>query len=95
MNISRVELLKVIEQYENEKLEFKKCENELPKSFWETYSAFCNTEGGLVLLGISEENGKNIISGVKNSQKVISNLWNQLANSNKVSLNYSRRRVKI
>ncbi len=87
MEISSAKLLKLVKQSENFKLEFKKCGNELPKSFWETYSAFCNTDGGLVILGIAEENGENVIKGVKNSQKIITDLWNQLSNKNKVSYN--------
>ncbi len=87
MNISRAELQKLINQSENSKLEFKKCDSELPKSFWETYSAFCNTAGGIVVLGVTEKNGANTVSGVKNSQKIITNLWNQLSNKNKVNYN--------
>lgn len=36
-------------------LECKAAENALPKSVWETYSSFCNTEGGVILLGIKED----------------------------------------
>lgn len=28
---------------------------ELPKDFWPTYSAFANSEGGLVVLGVREK----------------------------------------
>ena len=38
-------------------LECKRAKNEVPKSVWETYSAFANTVGGVILLGI-EENRK-------------------------------------
>jgi predicted HTH transcriptional regulator len=30
---------------ENSEIEFKESKNKLPKSLWETYSAFCNTKG--------------------------------------------------
>ena len=35
-------------------LECKKAENNLPKSVWETYSSFANTNGGTILFGIEE-----------------------------------------
>jgi len=42
--------------FEGVDLEYKKAENSLPKSFWETYSAFANTNGGKIILGIDEKN---------------------------------------
>ncbi|EAD3300885.1 TPA: ATP-binding protein, partial [Listeria monocytogenes] len=39
---------------ENSNLEYKESKNSLPKDFWKTYSAFANTKGGLVVLGVSE-----------------------------------------
>jgi predicted HTH transcriptional regulator len=35
-------------------LECKKAKSEVPKELWNTYSAFANTIGGLILLGIEE-----------------------------------------
>ena len=37
--------------------EVKECAQGLSKDIWETVSAFANTEGGLILLGLSEKNG--------------------------------------
>ena len=65
-------------------IELKKA-NELPSAFWESYSAFCNTSGGWIILGVSEFSSKNEIVGVGNPEKVMLDLWNQLSNRNKAS----------
>lgn len=68
-------------------VEFKKATNAVPKSFWETYSSFSNTKGGLIILGVEEGNPENIVSGVNNPEKILTDLWNQLSNQNKVNYN--------
>lgn len=69
---------------EGYQIEFKES-RDLPKSFWETYSSFSNTEGGLVFLGVKESKEGNIIYGINNPDRVITNLWNEVSNKNKVS----------
>ena len=66
-------------------IEFKKAENDVPKDFWPTYSAFANTAGGRIFLGVEEGQPKNIIRGVNHPNKLVSDLFNLLANKNKVS----------
>lgn len=76
-------------------LECKTAKNALPKSVWETYSSFCNTEGGVVLLGIEENleeidrNKRFSVSGVKNPAKMIKEFWDTI-NSDKVNVNLLR-----
>ncbi len=77
-----------LNKIENETLEFKLCENKLGNSFWETYSAFANTNGGTIVLGIEEANSKvkNII-GVNNPEKIKLDIINLSNSKSKVSYN--------
>lgn len=70
--------------HEKSSIELKKA-SELPKSFWETYSSFSNTHGGMIILGVDEKYPNNEILGVGNVEKTLTNLWNQLSNPSKVS----------
>ena len=60
---------------------------QLPEDFWPTYSAFANTRGGLVLLGIREEDGNFSVNGIQRIDKVRQDLFNGLNNPQKASNN--------
>lgn len=82
------EISLLIQQGENAYLEAKKAEKGIPASIWESYSAFCNTDGGVLLLGVSERADKQLyISGVDDSGKMIQSFWNQINNRQKVNEN--------
>ena len=59
----------------------------VPDDFWSTYSAFANTNGGVVLLGLRERNGKFELAGIPNIVKVRKELFDGLNNRQKVSAN--------
>lgn len=60
---------------ENKNVELKRAKNDLPKSFWDTYSSFLNTDGGVVVLGVSEGKFGTEITGVENINKILSDLY--------------------
>lgn len=59
----------------------------LPDDFWPTYSAMANTDGGLVFLGMRERQGRFEPVGIENVAKVRTELFNNLNNRQKVSIN--------
>jgi ATP-dependent DNA helicase RecG len=67
--------------------EFKSARGGLPGSFWETYSAMANTQGGTIIFGVAEEAGGLVWEGVPDAAQLRTVLWNQLNDRNKVSRN--------
>lgn len=67
--------------------EYKLAEGGLPNDLWETYSAFANTVGGVIILGIKEQNHDFFVEGIKNPSTMIDDFWNTITNKEKVSQN--------
>ena len=78
-----------IEQYrENNRIEAKKALGGLPRSIWETYSAFANTYGGIILLGVEELADKSFHTvDLPDPEKLIREFWDIVNNPNKTSVN--------
>ncbi|MCL2151386.1 MAG: putative DNA binding domain-containing protein [Oscillospiraceae bacterium] len=73
---------------DNNRLEAKRATGGLPQSIWETYSAFANTDGGFILLGVEENPDKTLnVLNIENPEKLVSDFWNTINNSNKVNVN--------
>lgn len=67
-------------------LEFKSGKGGLPKEFWPTYSAFANTKGGIILLGVADDG---TIEGLVKPDERKNDLAVQLNNPQKCSSNLS------
>ena len=79
---------KISRYRENNRFEVKKAQGGLPGSLWATYSAFANTDGGIILLGVAELPDKSLrVSGLSNPEKMVLEFWNTINNPNKVSVN--------
>ena len=73
---------------ENNRIEAKQALGGLPESLWETYSAFANTQGGVILLGVEELEDKRLHAlDLLDPQWIIEDLWAGLEDPKVVSLN--------
>jgi len=82
-----VRLFDVENLSETSTIEFKLAQGGLPDSLWESYSAFANTDGGLIVLGVDDSGEQPIAVGVKDPDRLITNFWNTLNGKQKVSAN--------
>ena len=84
------DIRKFDEYKEDNRREVKKAAGGLPLSLWETYSAFANSNGGVILLGVVErEDGSWYTTGLKkkDTRKLIKNFWDTINDRKKVSIN--------
>ncbi|MDE7415819.1 MAG: putative DNA binding domain-containing protein [Lachnospiraceae bacterium] len=75
---------------EDNRREVKRANGGLPISLWDTYSAFANCYGGVIILGVKEDNDKSWkTTGLKrvDRERLIKEFWDTINNYKKVSIN--------
>ena len=73
---------------ENNRLEAKLATGGLPQSLWETYSAFANTYGGVILLGVEELPDHSLrVQGLLDAREMVEELCAMLDDRRVVSAN--------
>ena len=92
-----LQLDRLSEYYEDNQLEAKEAQGGLPDSLWDSYSAFANTDGGCILLGVKElENHSLRVLGLKDALKMKKDFWNLVNNRQKISVNLmTEQRVRV
>ncbi len=83
--MTKTELLRYMTLGESSDIEFKSAKGGLPKSLWESVSAFANTHGGYIILGVEEISGKFELGSLKNAITLIKSFWDLHNSSQKVS----------
>ena len=72
---------------EDNRREVKKAKGGLPLSLWETYSAFANCYGGVIILGVKENHdGSWNMTGLENASKLKKDFWNAINDRKKFRL---------
>ena len=83
------DLQQLIQQGEGDHLEAKSSKGGFPDSLWESYSAFANTDGGIILLGVEEDDNRNLYvqKGLADAKKAKDTFWKLVNNRQKISHN--------
>jgi len=91
-SITIEDILAAAEAGEGVDWEFKSARGGVPGSLWETYSAMANTEGGVIVLGVREDESGFRLDGLTPEQldRHRRDIWAALNNRGEVSVNLLR-----
>ncbi|MDE5713461.1 MAG: putative DNA binding domain-containing protein [Muribaculaceae bacterium] len=88
--MTKEELLYRLKDIEWDDLEVKEASGGIPKSMWETVSAFSNTAGGWIILGVSETKVKSVstykITGIEKAEKMEQDIISTLRSVSKFNV---------
>lgn len=84
--------LEFLSEYrEDNRIEAKRAQGGLPHSLWETYSAFANTLGGVILLGVAEVKDGSLYSvPLLDPEELVEEFWSIVQDPKLVSANVLR-----
>jgi ATP-dependent DNA helicase RecG len=93
--MKKQELIEKLHDLEWEDFEVKESRSDVPKSAWETVSAFSNTSGGWLVFGVKKSGRNYEILGVENPEKIEQDFLTSLRGSkfNKAILAKSKKHV--
>jgi ATP-dependent DNA helicase RecG len=83
--MDRDQLIKSLKGYEGHDIEFKLAKSEVPRSVYETVSAFANTSGGWIVFGVQENNGFFEPAGVDKPDRIQNDFLSSLRADSKVN----------
>ena len=66
------DIKRLVAKSENDADEFKRARGGVPADFWPSYSSFANTDGGVIILGVREKDGKREIEGLADTETFFS-----------------------
>lgn len=84
-----IDLTNILDLHEDAHLEAKSAKGGFPDSFWDTYSAFANSDGGVILLGVEERSDHSLymLDGLADAVKMKDSFWKMVNNRQKISHN--------
>ncbi|MDE2440713.1 MAG: putative DNA binding domain-containing protein [Betaproteobacteria bacterium] len=84
--MTKDELLATLQSIEWNDIEFKEATWAVPKDALSTVSAFANTDGGHLVFGVKQANGKFAVTGVTDADQMQNTFLGQVRDTNKVSV---------
>ncbi len=81
--MTKEELISRLNGIEWDDFEVKEAQNKLPDNVWETVSAFSNTSGGWIVLGVKQAGKRFEVQGITDGEKIESDFLNTLRSGQK------------
>lgn len=90
--MEELDMFEYLSEYqEDNRIEAKRAQGGLPHSLWETYSAFANTKGGVILLGVAEAEDKSLYSvPLSSPETLVEGFWRAVNDPKIASVNLLR-----